>query len=327
MISNIFWYVFWLYKIRRYFMKKILFLGIALTTLSVPALAQNWNYATQGRGYVSQYQQPVQRKVAQPYRQATRNPSGYIKVSEGTAQNRANYTNANNLSSSYKLGNPLYMPAQGHVFLNAGFNFLMVPEEKNIGQEEASGWEILGGFTFGVTDNLSLSIDGGYASSETDETKVETTSYGIRLGARYKVASVDGFDFNIGANLNIEKAEEDVGYASEDIRLSSTDIYLLMGKKMQNVSPYFKVGFNSSLWSEVNTGTSYFVQPGLYFDINQQVGLDLNVDIVENSNTAYNARLDFYPAENISLGVGFTFAAPNDSFGYYGLLTSAKFAF
>jgi hypothetical protein len=330
-------------------MKKILLLGIALTVASSAAMAQNWNYATQGQGAYAQprqrqYQQPVQRQqAARPAQRRAVQPQQRAHAQQTRAAQPAQRAtqpvqktyqpaakqvdNSYMAEDTYKLGNPLYVPRKGQSIIEPGFNFIYMPEDKDSGQIEGTGFQIAGGYTIGLTDKLSLNAGLGYSFTEYDDEgyKTERKEIAAKIGARYHALSMNGFDVNIGGDLEIAKEDDD---DFGDARTSSVDMYVLAGTTVQNVSPYVKFGFSSSLWSETNTGTGYFFQPGVYVDINPMLGLDLNLDIQEDTHSmGYSARLDIYPAENISLGAGLQFAAPEEYIQYFLFKTSAKFAF
>ncbi|MDY6408151.1 MAG: hypothetical protein SPL08_05590, partial [Pseudomonadota bacterium] len=153
------------------------------------------------------------------------------------------------------------------------------------------------------------------------------STYNGEVGLRYLLASADGFDFNVKAGLYYDK--ERIKRYGTTSRTTGTDIALQLGKKIQNITPYFGVGFTSDFWSKrgSSTGTDTYINPGVYIDLNKFLSLDLNYTSEVHHEAVYRATLDFYTTKNTVFSFGGFIIHPETDKDTYGATISAKFAF
>ena len=303
-------------------MKKLLFALLA-TVAVTPAMAQDWGY-TQGRAAA-----PQQRT----YQQQAARPVQVRQVEQKT-------------TADYKLGNPLYHPAAGQVVLGANALYHYTPKEESIGQAKVNGWEVTPEFEVGLTKKLSLLGSVTYGQSKVKSDAGTTGEiypvgaglkghkddvYGAEFGLRYLLASADGFDVNVNASLYYEKNRLDSKAAQwpKNSRKTGTDIALQVGKKIENITPYFTAGFVTDFWSKTGdeSGTEMYINPGVYIDMTDCLSLDLSYTSVLGENAMYKASLDVYPTDNVLLSFGGFIYHPETHMDTYGAIAKVKFAF
>ena len=291
-------------------MKKLLFVLLASASIS-PAMAQTY--------YV-----PVQR-TSQPV------------VQTQTVQGQATQKQVRRVVKApvkYKLGNPLYRPAAQTGVIGGEIRYTVVP--KTSVHAKSDGWDIVPDVAFGLTDKLSVKGSAGYGRSEIKSGAMKgnkTFSYQAEVGLRYLIASADNFDFNVNADFYYMRTRTKTGGDHQNNHLSGTNIGLQVGKKIENITPYFGIGFRSNLWSKQgnapagNNDTNVVINPGIYIDVNEQVGLDLSYSSIVHQIATYRGVVDFYPQENVVLGFGAFMAHPETDLDGYGVLANVKFKF
>ena len=345
-------------------MKKTLFvLGISLLA-GTSAMAQTWDYAAntydspcstcqnrgsyqanttyQQNGYYSQnnsypagsYQQPASYQTANSYQNygTYRGPVAYQEPvqniqSSPVYRKRSEEAKAN---SPYRIGNPLYHPRQAQTLLGAGLSYWYEPKEKKVGQEEVHGWILTPDAEHGITDKLSLVAHGSYGrykvKSGANKGAKEDT-FDASVGLRYLLVSVDGFDFNAKAGLYYTKDR----YKHHQVlgRRTGTDVALQVGKKIQNITPYFTVGFQTDFWSKrySGSGTDTYINPGVYIDLTKNLSLNLDYVSYEHSNATYRATFDFYPTNAGVVSLGGFIIHPETDKDTYGATAAFKVAF
>ena len=317
-------------------MKKILFALLATVAIS-PAMAQTYN----SNGYrTTPRPQPVYR-TTRPTQQQTRQmrePAVYrtnepVQYQTYQTNQQPTYKKAET-SSKYALGNPMYRPGKNKGVVAGSVSYSRIPKNDAIAQRSESFWEVVPSFEFGLTDKLVLNATVGYERNEIKSKPkkgAKINSYYAEVGASYQILSIEGVDFNAGLSAYYEmyKDKKEAKYAIKNGRISGTDLAFQIGKKIENVTPYFKVGFLSDFWSKrgCSNGTNTYINPGIYIDINEQFGLNLDYTSVVHADSTYRAVLDFYPQDNISLGFGLFMSHPETDGDIYGGLANFKFGF
>ena len=334
-------------------MKGSLFVfGVALF-IGTSAMASNWNYATneydppcpacQSRGTYQQpvaYQQPVSYQPNggyQQYQQYQQYGSYQRPVTyQAQTQNRQpspvyrNRDEASKNNSPYRINNPLYHPKKDQALLAGSVTYWYEPKEKKVGQEEVRGWLFSPGTEFGITDKLSFLLGGSYGrykvkSGAARGAKEDT--FDASTGLRYLLASADGFDFNVKAGLYYIKDR----YKHHTVigRRTGTDIALQLGKKVQNITPYFTVGFQTDFWSKrySSSGTDTYINPGVYIDLAKNISLNLDYITYEHSSATYRATFDFYPTNVGVISLGAFIIHPETDRDTYGATAGLKVAF
>jgi len=280
--------------------KSLLVLGVALLT-STSVFASNWGYA-QNPSYGT-YQQPA--------------------AQSAPVRKRAPET-------TYRMGNPLYHPTKGQKLFTAGSSYQYIPKEDAIRQPKVMGWTLDPEGEVGLTDKLSVYLNGGYGRFEVKSgpTKGRKVSeYAAAAGVRYLLASADGFDFNVDAGLYYDKSRaKDFGTTA---RRTGTDIGFQVGKKIMNMTPYFGVGFQTDFWSKRGSshGTDTYINPGIYIDLTKVMSLNIDYKSVVHDDARYGATLDVYPNRRFMLSFGSFVEHPETDKDRYGLTGAIKVAF
>ena len=103
--------------------------------------------------------------------------------------------------------------------------------------------------------------------------------------------------------------------------------FVTLGAKVENVTPYIRMSYVSSLWSEEDAGNYYVVRPGIYIDENQYLGFDICLENMEDTQTAYAASADFYASQNVVISLQGSLVAPKDDADEYTIGANVKFVF
>ena len=296
-------------------MKKLLFVLLASAAIS-PAMAQTYKYV------------PAQR---------TNQPIVLTQGVQGQpiqGQNTQQQVRRVKKHPTYKLGNPLYRPAAQKGVVSGDIRYTRTPKNNTIAQRASGSWDVIPAISFGLTDKLVVNASAGYNRKEIKSAPnkgAKISSYRTQVGVSYQFASVDGFDFNggIGAYYEYVRDSKMAELPSKTGRVSGTDVNLQIGKKIENVTPFFTIGFLSDFWSKrgYQTGTNTYINPGVYIDLHEQVGLKLDYTSVVHAASTYRAVLDFYPQNNIVLGLGAFIVHPQTDTNNYGALVNFKFGF
>ena len=295
-------------------MKKILLALLASAVIS-PAVAQT--AYSQNRNI---YRTRPQQTYAQPTRSAyqTREPAVYKKDTK----------------SKYKLGNPLYRPGEHKGVVTGDVSYTRTPKNNSIGQDAAGTWDVFPTVSFGLTDKLVAGASAGYNRKEYKSganKKAKINAYRTNVGISYQLASVEGIDFNTGIAAYYEYYRDGkrVDFPQKNGHRSGTDLNFQIGKKIQNFTPSFTIGFLSDFWTTrgYQTNTTTYINPALYIDLHEQVGLNLDYTSFVHGSATYRAVLDFYPQSNAVLGFGVFAVHPTTNTNNYGALANFKFGF
>ena len=313
-------------------MKKLLLVLLASAAVT-PAMAQNWGYAAQQGGdtttvyqrTTTTYQQPVVTTTTTTTNRQVQPATQNVQYTTRTVPADA--------PAKYKLGNPIGRPHAGGVFLGAEATYFYVPKDDAENQDKVTGWTVIPNIEIGLTDKLSIKGSVGYGQAKIKsgiDKGVKLSTYTADAQLSYLLASLEGLDFNVHAGAYYNKERWKYGSSHGTVyRTSGADVGLLVGKKIQNVTPYFGVGFQSDFYSSKDneTGTQTYINPGIYVDINKTLGLDLSYESYTHGTATYQARLDIYPANNVVIGVGGYIMHPEEKTSLYGAKVNFKVAF
>ena len=292
-------------------MKKSLFvLGTALL-FTTSAFAGNWDYA-QGSPTYGTYQQPVVQSAS-------------AKTTK-TSLVRKKSADKKTATSGYRIGNPLYHPTAGQTLLTGTASYYYIPREEAIGQEKTTGWTADPVAEIGLSNQLSTYFGADYGQFKT-KGGVKFSTYNAAIGLRYLLASVDGFDFNLKAGLYYDKGR--LKNVRTTYRETGTDLGLQIGKKIQNLTPYFGVGFKTDFWSKrgSSSGTDTYINPGVYIDLSKAVSLNLGYSSIIHSDAEYRAMFDIYAARNTMFTLGAFVIHPETDKDTYGATAGMKVGF
>ena len=335
--------------------KSLLLLGVCLL-FTTPVMASNWNYAAnaydppcptcqnrvayqanatyqQNNSYsAGYYQQPGTYQTANSYQNygTYREPVAYQAPVQNAQSSPVYRKPAQKNKSSYRINNPLYHPTKGQGLVALLTSYHYIPKEEKIGQDEMTGWTFGPGMEYGITDKLSLIAAGDYGrfkvkSGPSRGKKLDL--YNASVGMRYLMASFDGFDFNARAGLYYEK--DRVKHHMVASRRTGTDIALQLGKKIENITPYFTVGFRTDFWSKrySGSGTDTYINPGIYIDLLKNLSLNLDYISFEHGDATYRATLDIYPTNVGVISLGGFIVHPETDRDTYGATAGVKVAF
>ena len=296
-------------------MKKLLLVLLATAAIS-PAMAETTYNSTVYRT-----------RPQQVYR--TRQPQTTYKTREPAVYRK-------DTTSKYKLGNPLYRPGEHKSIIGGEVSYTRAPKNNSvIPVRNSSGtWNVIPRFTYGITDKLLATGSVGYSRKEIKSgvnKGAKINAYQTQVGINYQIASIEGFDFNAGAGVYYENIRDNkqAEMPRKSGHVSGTDINFQVGKKIQNLTPFFGIGFLSDFWStrRYGSGTNTYINPGVYIDLHEQVGLKLDYTSITHGDATYRATLDFYPQSNAVLGFGAFLRHPETDANAYGALLDFKFGF
>lgn len=272
----------------------------------------------------AQYAEPVyspRPMYAQPvYRQPI--PRETYRPVDGTGSTQ--YGSA----PKYRAANPMYQLGAGRFMSDTRADYIVVPKDKDAGTEKVTGWDAAQRFSYGLTDRLSLSLQVDYMDLKGKDSKAQLKNYGVDLGMQYHLVRTDFFDMKMGIDGRIYKTElKPKGMKKDDVRYSYVAPYIMLGAKVENVTPYIQMSYVSSLWSEEDAGNYYIVRPGIYIDVNRYLGFDIHLQNAENLYTDYVASADFYVSQNVVISLQGRLEAPKDDVDEYRVGANLKFVF
>ena len=234
--------------------------------------------------------------------------------------------------SAYKLANPLYRPTAKAGVIGGEISYARQPKDLDIPQEKAESYRFVPEISYGLTDKLAFNAAAGYGRAKGKSGVIKgdrANEYSAKAGISYLIASAEGFDFNVNADFLYEKERTKIGGASRSRHHSGVDVGLLVGKKIDKLTPYFGIGFESDLWSSrwTKRGTETYINPGIYIDLCDKVALDLNYESITHGDAPYKGIIDFYPQDNVVVGVGAFMVHPETDTNQYGGLANIKVKF
>lgn len=290
-------------------MKKIILLSTFLCSIASLSYAQ---YAEPVYSPRPMYAQPV-------YRQPI--PRDTYRPLDDSAQEQY-------ISNKYRAANPMYQLGQGQFMSDTNGQYVIVPKDKDTGEEKLTGWDVSQRFSYGLTDRLSFSLQVDYDQLKGDRSKNKLKTYGAELGLQYHLVKTNFLDMKMGIDGRIYKASyKPKGDKEIDARYSYIAPFVSFGTKVQNVTPYIRMSYVSSLWSEEDAGNYYVVRPGIYIDANQYLGFDLHLENVEDQHTTYAASADFYASQNVVISLQGGIIAPEDDADEYTVGANLKLVF
>lgn len=272
----------------------------------------------------AQYAEPVyspRPMYAQPvYRQPV--PQDTYRPVDATGSTQYGST------AKYRAANPMYQLGAGRFMSDTRADYIVIPKDKDAGTEKVTGWDAAQQFSYGLTDRLSMSLQADYMDLKGKDSKDRLKNYGVNLGVQYHLVRTDFFDMKMGIDGRIYKTElKPKGMKKEDVRFSYVAPFVTLGAKVENVTPYIRMSYVSSLWSEEDAGNYYVVRPGIYIDVNQYLGFDICLENMEDTQTAYAASADFYASQNVVISLQGSLVAPKDDADEYTIGANVKFVF
>ncbi len=291
-------------------MKKTILLATALCAIAPMVHAQ---YAQPAYTNRPTYMQPVYTHTQQPAyaQQQVQRPQAQVYQAQ-----------------KYKVANPMYQLRQGQFMSDTTGQYINVPRDKDLGTERISGWAAQQQFSYGLTDRLSVSVAADIGELKGDESKDKLKEYGATVGLKYHLVKTDFFDMNMGIDGRIFKQDLKIkGLGSEDVRYSYVSPYVTLGAKVENVTPYIRLAYVSSLWSEEDAGSYYVARPGIYIDANPYLGFDFYLENTENTATTYGMSADFYASQNVVVSLQGSVVAPEEDGDVYTVGANVKFVF
>lgn len=314
-------------------MKKTLLMATALCLSAFAAQAQsNWGYAQQYQN-APQYQAAPQYRQATPqYRQAAPQQQAPVAPCQAaSADQRGAYqgapvtlpanvvyvTEGKPAYEKYAISNPMYMLGAGHVSFDTNLAYKWSPKDKSIRENKGEYWQASETFAVGLTDRLSLKASASYFKMWENKVIAYSKNHTFSLGAQYNLVNTSVFDMHAGVDVHYWKMRGRDGDLKGDGSVTYVDPYIKMGASVGMFTPYVLVGYNTLLFSKDSfLDQGYYIQPGLYFQPVEYLGIDLNMTAAESVDSEWQLRFDIYPVQNVAIGLAGYLSSPNDDKTY-----------
>ena len=225
----------------------------------------------------------------------------------------------------YALANPLFVPKKKQFSLDSVGGFFVTPKggiykkyNPSTGEMDKNGrleqWQIAEQFLYGITDWLTLKLQGGYtflrpnskqykASSAYTGSTPHDFSYNNVFGFQAQAVSSNYFDMIVGVDFGWGKATHKQGSVKESKEYQLIAPYTVLGTKLGWVTPYLQASYTFIVTGKKEVAkNSYTLQPGLYIQPSQYFAIHPYLSKEEYKRPTWNLGVDFYPFQNVVIG-------------------------
>ena len=251
----------------------------------------------------------------------------------------------------YAIANPLFVLKEGQFSSDTVGGYLVQPKKITYDgtyddQGEPNGvvrgrfnqWQVAEQLMYGLTDWLSLKLQGGYWTSKAKKSTYrlagETgkpprySSYDGTVGLQAHALDFCNFDAIVGvdATWGKSKYEEKKCNVSETYKLV-TPYAIIGGQITPYVTPYLQAGYTFAVDTK-DTDDVYKLQPGFYIQPSKYWAIHPYINKVEHEKPEWKLALDFYPYQNLAIGVeGGAVSWTHDPMDLYSISGRIKMTF
>ena len=247
----------------------------------------------------------------------------------------------------YAIANPLFVLKKGQFSsdTNAGYTvrpkkyFFTTPTQIVV-DSRYNGWQVAEQIMYGITDWLSLKVEGGYSANRAKKSTWNLTpdtrgtsprrnyDYNGKIGLQAHAVDFCNFDLIVGVDAKWGKAGFKEGSCKDSADYKFVTPYAIMGTQITKyVTPYVQAGYNFAVDTK-GADDNYVVQPGFYIQPSKYWALHPYVILEEHRKPEWRMGLDFYPYQNVVVGVeGSAIALDNDPMDSYGIFGRVKMTF
>ena len=195
-------------------------------------------------------------------------------------------------------------------------------------------WQVAEQLMYGLTDWLSLKLQGGYWSSKVKKSTYRLvyktgepphlSSYDATIGLQAHALDLCNLDVIVGvdATWGKEKYRKDSCDLSETYKLI-TPYAIVGGQITPYVTPYVQAGYSFAVNTDKDLKDDvYQLKPGFYIQPSKYWAIHPYINKVEDKKPEWHLGLDFYPYQNLVVGVEGTAVSwthsPMDLYGVSG---------
>lgn len=254
----------------------------------------------------------------------------------------------------YAIANPLFVLKKGQFSSDTVAGYFVQPkdmtfvgydpvkdEDDYTGNYRWNSWQVAEQVMYGITDWLSLKLQGGYTSFRPKKTTFNLAnnghlpvphnySYDATVGLQAHAVDTCNFDLIVGVDATWGKAGYKEGGCKDSENYKLVTPYAIMGGQITKyVTPYLQAGYTFAVDTKKEVADDvYALQPGLYIQPSKYFAIHPYIHKVEHEKPEWNLALDFYPYQNLVLGVeGSAVSWDKHPMGLYGISGRMKMTF
>ena len=249
----------------------------------------------------------------------------------------------------YAIANPLFVLKEGQFSSDTVAGYYVQPKKITMTGERTGvlrfrfdGWMAAEQVMYGITDWLSVKVQGGYqanrpkkstwnlASDKRGTAVPHNYSYDGTVGLQAHAIDTCYFDMIVGVDATWGKA----GYKEGDCKDSEnyklvTPYAIVGGQVTKYVTPYVQAGYTFAVDTKKELADdAYQIQPGFYIQPSKYFAIHPYINKVEHEKPEWNLALDFYPYQNLVVGIeGSAVSLTHDPMDNYGVSGRIKMTF
>ena len=248
----------------------------------------------------------------------------------------------------YAIGNPLFVLKEGQFSSDTVAGVWRQP--KKVRHDDATGddvitgsfegWDVAEQVMYGLNDWLSVKLQGGYSAFRRKKTTWNLVnpgkpvphnySYDGTVGLQAHAIDTCNFDLIVGVDGTWGRAGYKEGNCKDSQAYKLVTPYAIMGGQITKyVTPYVQAGYTFAVDTKKEVADDvYMIQPGFYIQPSKYWALHPYINKVEHKKPEWNLALDFYPYQNLVVGVeGSAISFTHDPAQWYGVSGHIKMTF
>lgn len=255
----------------------------------------------------------------------------------------------------YAIGNPLFVLKEGQFSSDTVGGYWVQPKKitydgtydehgdpNGVLRGRFDGWQVAEQIMYGITDWLSLKLQGGYQANRPKKSTwnlAENTrgtpvphnySYDGTVGLQAHAIDTCNFDLIVGVDGTWGKVGYKEGECKDSKNYTLVTPYAIMGGQVTKyVTPYVQAGYTFAVDTDKKVADdAYAIQPGFYIQPSKYFAIHPYIRKVEHEKPEWNLALDFYPYQNLVVGVeGTAVSWTNHPMDLYGISGRIKMTF
>ena len=253
----------------------------------------------------------------------------------------------------YAIGNPLFVLKEGQFSSDTVAGYWVQPKKITYDgtydehgdpngrlRGRFDGWNVAEQVMYGITDWLSFKVQGGYTAFRPKKSTwnlipdhgpvPHNYSYEGTVGLQAHALDFCNLDLIVGVDATLGRAgyKKDGCKDWENYKLV-TPYAILGGQITKYVTPYIQAGYTFAVDTKKELADdAYRLQPGFYIQPSKYWAIHPYINKVEHEKPAWNLALDFYPYQNLVVGIeGTAVSWTHDPMDQYGVSGRIKLTF
>ena len=256
----------------------------------------------------------------------------------------------------YAIANPLFVLREGQFSSDTVAGYWVQPKDltyvginPDTGERDYSGhyrfngWNVAEQVMYGITNWLSVKVQAGYQANRPKKSTwylvnngpdpdpvPHNYSYDGTIGLQAHAIDTCNFDLIIGVDATLGKVGYRQGECKDSENYKLITPYAIVGAQITKyVTPYLQAGYTFAVNTKKDVADdAYALQPGFYIQPSKYFAIHPYINKVEHQRPQWNLALDFYPYQNLVVGVeGSAVSWDKDPMGMYGVSGRIKMTF